>query len=403
MTLISLRRALAGVVACLLVAGAGGAVTVEKPTPGRTLDAGGPVRRSVPVGTEPDPVTATTELATTTTTPSAPSIVTTQRSATTQATPPSVSGTDAMTSHQPVTLKSGIYVASADGGPAKRIVAYNLPGGLSFSPDGSELAYVVLDQIWVAPVSGGASRPVSQVNYRVGSPKWSPTGRYLAYIASRTESSTTEVIVLDVTTGAERNLGPINNFWESGLVWRDDDVLAFFDYDSLLIYNPATTAVTDVALRGSGAFTWSPAGDAIAHLVGRDLIIHRFVDRNNFEWDGSYTPIAATDGAHDFYWSGDDIFFINPWTLQAIRPDGSMRRNVVADYAGGLQIAPQRPDELFVAIIPNPNDPPTRHVERMSLDGTNRRVIASPPAGHDLQQFAVSPRGDVVAFTAAGE
>ena len=63
----------------------------------------------------------------------------------------------------------------------------------STSPDGTEVAYLSDSgghgNIWVASTDGSASRQVTfeqDPNVSIGVPVWSDTGRYIAYIVTRT-------------------------------------------------------------------------------------------------------------------------------------------------------------------------------------------------------------------------
>lgn len=63
------------------------------------------------------------------------------------------------------------------------------------SPDGSRVAFVVttlseerdeyLSQIWVVPASGGEPRRFTTGPKRDTSPRWSPDGRWLAFVSER--------------------------------------------------------------------------------------------------------------------------------------------------------------------------------------------------------------------------
>ncbi len=85
------------------------------------------------------------------------------------------------------------------------------------SPDGDWIAYTVSTpssptktggtQIWMAPTSGeGDPLAMTAKGYSASSPKWSPDGKYLSFMASRGDSAKTQVWVLDRRMGEGQQL-----------------------------------------------------------------------------------------------------------------------------------------------------------------------------------------------------
>ncbi|HKO04419.1 MAG TPA: S9 family peptidase [Candidatus Acidoferrales bacterium] len=107
------------------------------------------------------------------------------------------------------------------------------------SPDGKWVAYTVrtLDlaedksstQIWMIPAAGGEAVPLTAKSASSSSPRWSPDGKYLAFLSSRGEGAKTQVWTLYMGGGEAQQL-------------------------------------TDT-LQGVSGFEWSPAGDRIALLL----------------------------------------------------------------------------------------------------------------------------------------
>ena len=76
----------------------------------------------------------------------------------------------------------GIRVANADGSANHQVSAVS-PGSVSFSPDGSKIAYTA-GPLWTIPVGGGtAHRLTAAGSYTYGA-TWSPNGRWIAYSAT---------------------------------------------------------------------------------------------------------------------------------------------------------------------------------------------------------------------------
>lgn len=399
----STRRALSLLALCLFATGVFGAATVERPVATQLLKADAPAESRQPSNsgdaiedpTPPDRTTSTSVADAVTTTPT-----TAPATSPKPTTPPSAT----MTVHQPMTLQSGIYITSTDGGAGRRIVGGNLIGGYSFSPDGKQLAYSAENRIWIVPTAGGLARALTPAVYLTYSAWWSPSGRYLAYLASDTGEEPS-AHVIDLTTGEDVKLRrAMSGGGTSHMAWHPTrDVLAYFTHPELVVYDVVKKQTAEVAsVGGMPPMAWSPAGDAIAFRDGNDLGLITFADPTNFT-GGAGRKLAPAYGAVDPTWVGDDVFFVNPWKLEAIKRDGSGGRSVVGDYVGTVRHQPSRPSDLFLAIVPDTTHTELRQIERSGLDGSGRRVIATAPRGHALYTFEVAPAGDLIAFNVGGE
>ena len=63
------------------------------------------------------------------------------------------------------------------------------PDDLRLARDGRQIAYVVVDQIHVVPMGGGASRAVTPAGSKASAPYWSHDGRMLYFLSDRSQSS----------------------------------------------------------------------------------------------------------------------------------------------------------------------------------------------------------------------
>ncbi|MDH3206640.1 MAG: S9 family peptidase [Gemmatimonadota bacterium] len=99
------------------------------------------------------------------------------------------------------------------------------------SPDGSRAAYVVgtrdlegnsgRSSVWMAPIAGGEPRRMTSDEASASSPRFSPDGRYLSFLAARGEGARQQVWVLDLRGGEARALTSVEQGVE-GYEWSPD-------------------------------------------------------------------------------------------------------------------------------------------------------------------------------------
>jgi Tol biopolymer transport system component len=120
-----------------------------------------------------------------------------------------------------------VYVAPADGGPARRVTRSPVQRSASgdaepaWSPDGRSLAYVALrdrggldrrTSLWTVGADGAGGRRLTQwTRDALGAPAWSPDGRRIAFaryaLLPGREAYAATVEVVDARGGAARRVG----------------------------------------------------------------------------------------------------------------------------------------------------------------------------------------------------
>jgi Tol biopolymer transport system component len=90
--------------------------------------------------------------------------------------------------------------------------------GPTLSPDGRQIVFQALNQIWLMPI-GGAPRPLTDDRYYKCDPAWSPDGGQIAF--SSDKSGTEDVYVLDLASGAERRVTSLPGA-EVSATWSPD-------------------------------------------------------------------------------------------------------------------------------------------------------------------------------------
>jgi dipeptidyl aminopeptidase/acylaminoacyl peptidase len=135
---------------------------------------------------------------------------------------------------RPIDLTPGDYDAPA----------FSLGGqdNYAFSPDGQEICYAsnhdknpaasTNNDLWIVPVSGGASKNITADNPASDStPLYSPDGRYIAYRAQQRpgyESDRFRLMLYDRKTGEKKNLTEGFDGWVGTFVWSPEAALVFF-------------------------------------------------------------------------------------------------------------------------------------------------------------------------------
>ena len=134
----------------------------------------------------------------------------------------------------------------------------------ALSPDGRQVAFVALNDLWLMRLGGRPQRITNDTYYETD-PSWSRDGRYLAYSSDR--AGTEDVYLRDLRTGQERRVTALPGAEVAAALSPDGTRIAFQD-------QVGATYVADVAggaarqlvpsLFGPGRPTWSADGSTIA-------------------------------------------------------------------------------------------------------------------------------------------
>jgi Tol biopolymer transport system component len=210
------------------------------------------------------------------------------------------------------------------------------------SPDGKQIAFAALGDIYVMPVGG---KPVNLTKDAAldTEPAWSPDGTQLAYSSDK-DSEHLQLWVRDMKSGRSRRLTELTT-QPQGAAWSPDGTrIAFFNVDGM--WRVAQMSVIDVAsgmvtkvhdsLPQPGAPVWSPDGKRLA-IAGIAPMTKRFREGTNQILTMSSTAL------------NDDTWFA-PQPLMSIdsrggcgpawSPDGT---KMAAIYEGVLAVWPVSP------------------------------------------------------------
>jgi Tol biopolymer transport system component len=239
------------------------------------------------------------------------------------------------------------------------------------SPDGTQIAFAALGDIYVMPVTGGTPTNLTQDAALDTDPAWSPDGSSLVYSSDR-DSMHLQLWVRDMKSGVARKVTNITTQPQGASFSPDGRRVAFFNVDGM--WRVAEMSILDLdsgkimkihdSLPQPGTPTWSPDGRRIA-LAGIAPMTVRFREGTN-----QVQTIAATGG---------DVKWYAPIPLLSIdsrggggpvwSPDGS---KMAAIYEGVLSVWP-------VAATGEPQGPPRRvtaeSAHAPSWQGDSRHIL----------------------------
>ncbi|MEZ0471998.1 amidohydrolase family protein [Luteimonas salinilitoris] len=136
--------------------------------------------------------------------------------------------------------------------------------GPALSPDGTQLTFQALNQVWVARI-GGKPRALTDDSYYKADPAWSPDGGRIAY--SSDKAGTQDLYVHDLSTGDEQRITSLPGAEVSAAWSPDGNRIAFQDETGATqIVALSTGNVTPLipSLFAPGKPSWSSSGNTVS-------------------------------------------------------------------------------------------------------------------------------------------
>ena len=239
------------------------------------------------------------------------------------------------------------------------------------SPDGKQIAFAALGDIYVMPVGG---KPVNLTKDAAldTEPAWSPDGSQLAYSSDK-DSEHLQLWIRDMKSGRSRRLTDLTT-QPQGAAWSPDGTrIAFFNVDGM--WRVAQMSVIDVAsgkvtkvhdsLPQPGAPAWSPDGKRLA-IAGIAPMTKRFREGTN-----QILTMSSTALNDDKWFAPQPLMSIDSrgGCGPAWSPDGT---KMAAIYEGVLAVWPVSP-------AGEPLGPPRARDQReRALAELERRLAAHP-------------------------
>jgi dipeptidyl aminopeptidase/acylaminoacyl peptidase len=278
------------------------------------------------------------------------------------------------------------------------VYALTSVGDLRLSPDGLHIAYVVnwIDReengyrsaIWVRPLDGSEEpRRLTSGTRSDSSPRWSPDGRWLAFVSNRDgedETAHGELYALPASGGEPRRLTEGKEGVES-IAWSPDSRRIAFArrvrdeaYEEEDDRRRAPRRFTRVYVK-LDSVGW--IGDRRKHVFVVDLDGD---ERQLTEGDcENYEPAWSPDGSRLVFASmrGErwDVEFIEALYELEVDADGAEpRRLTQPDESGNLPSF--SPDGALIAYVHTPEDGTSPHHSQIAVmrpDGSDRRILTA--------------------------
>lgn len=305
------------------------------------------------------------------------------------------------------------------------------------SPDGSEIAFVHGGDIWSVPASGGQATLLVGHEAEEGRPLFSPDGSRLAFLSDREGSA--DVHLLDLESGRVRRLtfaagDERLSGWSRDGSWiyfssSEEDVGGMHDVFRVRPEGGTPAAVLADTYASEYYASPGPDGSVLALSTRGRMALpqwwrngHAHIDEAEI-WTArpgdtpSYRPLVQNEAKNVWpMWSGDgsSLYWVsdvsgseNIWTIPA--SGGEARR--VTDFAEGRVLWPSLAPETGTIAFERDFgiwtvDPATGRASPVEITlrgaspapGTEHRALTS-----DLDELALSPDGEKVAFVVRGE
>jgi dipeptidyl aminopeptidase/acylaminoacyl peptidase len=188
-----------------------------------------------------------------------------------------------------------------------------------------------LTDLWRIPVAGGAAEPLTSDPAAEKNPRFSPNGRYLAFVAQRDDDEAPQLYVLPMTGGEARRLTDIPTGVEAPRWFNDGDRIAFVSsiWPDLVRWEDQAARLEERKEPKMTARVWDKAPISYWDHFLDDRQPHIFwTDLNGREptavtrLSGFHLPKTSySDTSYDISPDGDEITFVADVDLSGVDPN----------------------------------------------------------------------------------
>ena len=339
------------------------------------------------------------------------------------------------------------------------VLSIREPRELQISPDGKQVAFRVREpadpklpraprttNIWIVPTDGNSpAHPLISNLKNATTPRWSPNGRWLAFLSDSAESgikepeATIQIYLLPSEGGKAERLTSIPGGVESYAWSPDSKMIAFvardqptakdlerqsagddatevdrnFKYSKLWVTNISDHKAVQVTKQDFeiNEVAWSPKGDEIALVVARtqkpeDSLLFSLVIVNRSTGELARTLSTNVELTGGLRWSPDGrwiTFYEGPPTK-----DFSAWVSIIAANGAG----PVRPlmKDYSGSVIALEWTPDAKHLLAQSIEGTHQALLKIDVTTGDVRkladvmqtiwEFSFSTNGETIVYTA---
>ncbi|MBN2007939.1 PD40 domain-containing protein [candidate division KSB1 bacterium] len=320
-----------------------------------------------------------------------------------------------------------IHIQILDDQPGGRTELTNVSENVTnfeISPDGNRALFGARGDVFTVPAKNGPTRNLTATSgVHERNSKWSPDGRWIAYVSDATGEDEIYIAAQDgtgkpiqLTTGADTYKYEI--YWSPDskkLVWGDKMLrLNYVDIDS-----KQTTIVTTAKAWEIRDCTWSPDSKWIAysepeHNGMNKLILYSLEKKQSTNvtdgWYNSTNPAFSSDGKYLFFVSDRDFDPIYSWTEwnHAFQDmDGLYLVTLAKDVQSPFK---PKSDEVKISEAETKNakkekkeeakDEKPKVTVNIDADGLVQRIVALPVPGSSYRHL--TSVGDVLYYNRKG-
>jgi dipeptidyl aminopeptidase/acylaminoacyl peptidase len=254
--------------------------------------------------------------------------------------------------------KRQVIAMAADGSGEPRVLGDG-GNGLQLSPDGTQAAWLVKNQLWVAPVDGSApARAIAELRGEPGELRWSPDGKRIALSVDRKSHGL--IAVADLGGEAVRWIAPSTE--RDGIPrWSPDGrqlafvrVAGFERRQPMIPVRPQPWAVWLAdAQTGKARAVWTSGAAARDSLPA-------FLEPDLFFFAGDRVVFASEQDGRAHLYAID--------AAGTAGAAGAARRLTTGDY--DVEQARPAPDGRTILFTSNQGDADRRHAWRVATDGS---------------------------------